>query len=143
MQGLLCWPTGDAGDKLHVYSGLSFAGAVGAMSYHPSQHMLAFAAFGSCQPLLIFNHVNEGVISKPKVATSALIRGGGVPLGVSEKRESKGTRDAPPINSAAREKWSSLSLGVLGGLDTPPLKESRRLSDLVKTLDRVTARTKS
>ncbi len=123
------------------------AGGVGALAYHPSQHMLALSSFGSCQPLLVLNHLKGGAVSQPKAMPTRSLGGGaslGVPKGAPTTGGKEGEEGGGVVTTSASERGSSLSLGGLAGMAaSQPFKNSRKFSDLVKTLDRVTATTKS
>lgn len=121
--------------------------------------MVALSSFGNCQPLLVLNHLNGTPLPSTHFrlarATSTHPKGGGASLEVPPKRVPgrKEVEGDIVYATSASERGSSLSLrslkgtGSLGGLDiTHPRKaDTRKLSDLVRTLDRVTAtaRTKS
>lgn len=61
------WNT-DTGKALHEYCDLPFTTAVGAMAYHPTEHMLILSSFGTFQPLMALHHI---VGSQPPVPTPA------------------------------------------------------------------------
>ena len=47
------------GTLQHVYTELPFTVAICAISYHPSEHMLAISGFGSHQPLVVCTHISR------------------------------------------------------------------------------------
>lgn len=61
MYRLFCFLPPPPGKQLHVYSKLPFISAVGAMAYHPSEHLLVLSAFGTCQPIIALNHIPTSV----------------------------------------------------------------------------------
>ena len=120
------------GKELYVYQQLPFTCTVGALTYHPSEHMLAIASFGDCQPFVVLSHV---VGSHPPAGAAA----------GTTSRVSSGTF-LPSLGPLAREggdqECSGLEEDAASCASVPVSsrwRDSRRLTDLVKTLDRVTA----
>lgn len=107
---------------MHIYSDLPFTSAIGAMAYHPTEHLLVISSFGDCQPLLALHHL---VGSQP-VAD----QGGGAPS-TSRSVVRGGGKEEGDREGARTEFLES------------QVKGSHRFSDLVKTLNRVTAKAKS
>ena len=84
------------------------------MSYHPSEHLLVLSSFGDCQPLVALNHL---VGSRP-AATHEAGDGAG-DGGMAGDEEEKDIKRKSQV------------------------RDSQRFSDLVETLNRVTAKAKS
>lgn len=134
-----------SGKELYVYSDLPFSSAVGALAYHPAEHMLALSAFGSCQPLLALTHL---IGSHPPSQTLQAGHG-----------ERSHHLSLPAFSFRMPANAVSGEVGGVGGgagngvgeaVSATSLlaksqfsyKDSLRLKDLMSTLDRVTTKTK-
>ena len=53
------WLCHSIGTLQHVYTKLPLTVAICAMTYHPSEHMLAISGFGSHQPLVVCTHISH------------------------------------------------------------------------------------
>lgn len=115
---------------MHVYSDLPCTSAIGAMSYHPSEHMLVLSSFGNCQAFVVLNYLLQSLPVTQK--------GGGVFLSLAKGPTGPGAGGG---GAEGGEGWGTVTEAV-GALEAR-LKDSRRLSNLAKSLEKVTARTKS
>ena len=56
-----------------MYTELPFTVAICAMTYHPSEHMLAISGFGSHQPLVVCTHISRKTKSEDLEANNTQI----------------------------------------------------------------------
>ena len=94
------------GKQLHTYSELPFSSAVGAIAYHPSEHLLALSAFGICQPIVLLRHIAPSITAAHPpantVGTSILEANAGIESSNSDPAVSK-------AQLSVSQKWKDLA----------------------------------
>ena len=99
-----------AGSQVHSYTEqLSINSTVSAMAYHPGEHMIIFSAYGSHEPIVVLTHKVELAVK-------------------TQTKHSTKTKSRP-------KKGQSLSKSEM----TSTMHTSARLSEVARTLSRVTA----
>ena len=104
------------GNQVHSYteqlSKLSVNSTISAMAYHPGEHMIIFSAYGSHEPIVVLTHKMDQAV---KTQTKH-----------SSKTKSRSKKDQSSSKPDVKEMTSTMHT-------------SARLSEVARTLSRVTA----